>query len=309
MKRFLDARSAATFAVTLFSSIPARAGVPAVSECLAASDKAIEERTQHHLLAAREQLLICASASCPGEVREECTRRVDDINAAIPSIVFDAKDPEGNDLSAVQVTMDGKVLAERLEGTSFSIDPGPHTFVFTMPGQPAVQKQLILVEGTKDRRETVTLGSPRPASPPNARATSAPLQTRPLPPPVASEHPSDGSSQRLLGWTGVGLGGAGLVVGLVFELQRSSKLSDADAVCPSGTCPAKEQAGDQARINQLTDDANHAGTIAAIGFVAGGVLVAGGLTLVFTAPSGHHEVALAPLLAPHLSGLAAEGRF
>jgi hypothetical protein len=50
-------------------------------------------------------------------------RRVDEINAAIPTVIFEAKDGAGGDLSAVRVTMDGEVLAERLEGTALSINP------------------------------------------------------------------------------------------------------------------------------------------------------------------------------------------
>ena len=116
-------------------------------------------RNHHKLRDARAQLLICSAASCPGDVRDECIRRVGEVNVAMPTIVFEPKDAASSDLSAVKVTMDGAPLAERLEGTALSIDPGEHTFTFDTPGQPPIQKQFVIREGEKDRRERITFGA------------------------------------------------------------------------------------------------------------------------------------------------------
>jgi hypothetical protein len=102
---------------------PAHADDPTTADCLGANEAALKSGNEHHLRAERGHLLVCASASCPADVRSECLRRVDEINAAIPTVIFEAKDGAGGDLSAVRVTMDGEVLAERLEGTALSINP------------------------------------------------------------------------------------------------------------------------------------------------------------------------------------------
>jgi hypothetical protein len=47
-------------------------------------------------------------------VRDDCTRRLDELDKAQPTIVFEAKDGAGRDLTAVQVTVDGKPLVESL---------------------------------------------------------------------------------------------------------------------------------------------------------------------------------------------------
>ncbi len=131
---------------------------PTMADCLGASESSLKLRKDHHLREARQQLLVCAALTCPAEVRAECGRRVDALNAAIPTLVFEAKDAAGNDLSEVKVTMDGKPLADRLEGTAISLDPGSHQFHFEAAGFAAVDKSYVLREGEKDRRERVRLG-------------------------------------------------------------------------------------------------------------------------------------------------------
>jgi hypothetical protein len=80
---------------------------------MTASNASLKLGEEHKLRAERSQLLVCAHAACPSEIRKECLARVDEVNAQIPTIVLSAKDRKGTDISAVKVTMDGEVLAER----------------------------------------------------------------------------------------------------------------------------------------------------------------------------------------------------
>jgi hypothetical protein len=149
----------ALVAVTTFASADAQAADPTTADCLAASDASLRSGNEHRLRLERSQLLTCAASSCPADIRKECARRVDVINAQIPTIIFSAKDSAGADLSAVKVTMDGEVLTERLEGTALSIDPGEHTFTFEANGQPTVTRRLVVQQSQKESREQITLGS------------------------------------------------------------------------------------------------------------------------------------------------------
>jgi len=288
----------------------AHAADPTTADCLTASEKSIALRNQHNLRAARAELLVCAAANCPTDVRNECTRRVAEVNAAMPTIVFEAKMANGNDVSAVKVTMDGQTLVERLEGTALSIDPGEHTFLFETAGQDPIQKQFVINEGVKDRRERIVFGM----SDGTAATSAGPLATGLTSPTEGSatggqpvrDTGSSGETQRILGWTATGLGAIGLGLGVVFVAQQSSKQSDADAVCPSGVnCPV----GSNARIQELNDDAKSAGTLAAVSFVTGGVLIAGGLALVFTAPKSQSGgVAAVPVVGPNFQGVMVTGQ-
>jgi hypothetical protein len=247
----------------------AAAADPTMADCLAASDGSIALRNEHKLRAARAQLLVCAAASCPADIRVECSRHVDEVNAAIPTIVFEAKDTFGNDISAVKVMMDGQPLAERLEGTAISLDPGEHSFTFQAFGQPTIQKQFVILEGQKDRREMVTFGAGAPAA---ASAALAAADGS----PSAPERGKESAAQRISGLVVAGIGVAGLGIGALFGFQAMSKRDDATRVCPN-LCASQEG------VN-LWHDAKTAGTVSTVAFVIGGLALAGGAALWFTAP-------------------------
>jgi hypothetical protein len=168
------------------------------ADCLSANEKSIASRADHKLRDARAQLLVCASSTCPTDIRKACMGRMAAVNAAIPTIVFEAKDANDNDLTAVSVTMDGQPLAERLEGTAISLDPGEHFFTFQVGGQPKVEKHLVLHEGEKDRRERVVVVSAAvPPSPVPVTVSPQPgVPTSPPPgPPADASKPVPDVSQ------------------------------------------------------------------------------------------------------------------
>jgi hypothetical protein len=285
MNRLFRATSLVVASAALVgSSTNLRAADPTTGDCLTANDKAIAFRNEHKLLAARAQLLVCAATSCPGDIRKECVRRIDQINESIPTVVFEAKDGAGNDLTAVKVKMDGEVLTERLEGTAISLNPGAHAFTFEIDGQPAITKQLVIREGQKDRRETVQLGTaPTPsAHTPSILTISTPPPSLAAPAPgsdVPAASSSGSGTQKVLGIIGVGVGVAGIGVGTIFGLRAMSKHNQAADACPDKCADANGV--------KLWEDARSAGTLSTIGFTIGGVALAGGAILWLTAkPAG-----------------------
>jgi hypothetical protein len=293
----------------------ARAADPTTADCLGASESSIKLRGEHKLREARAQLLVCAAATCPDDVRSECERHVTEVNASIPTIVFEAKDASGADLTAVKVTMDGAVLVERLEGTAISLDPGEHSFTFEVAGQAPVQKSLVLREGEKDRRERVTLGAAAALAAPAAPLASPPpgdapsVESAPPPPPASDSSGGSWSSQKT--WAVV-LGGAGLVgigVGTAFGLSAGSAWSRAQTECGSPTsCPQHAQAVSD------HDSASNAATWSTVGFGVGAAAIVAGVVLWATAPSGGKSatasgVQVLPTMGDRTGGLAVSGRF
>ena len=255
---------------------PASAADPTIAECLTANDKSIALRNDRKLLASRAQLLVCAASTCPAEVRKECMRRIDAVNSSLPTVVIEAKDGTGNDLTAVKVTMDGDALVDKLDGSAISLDPGAHTFTFEVAGQAPITKQLVIREGQKDRREVLQFGAP-PAGAPAAAAGPASKAT-PNPAIETSVDRVSSSSfgtQKVLALVAAGVGVAGVGVGTIFGLSSMSKHDDAVAKCP-GAC------SDQAGVD-LWNDARSAGNISTIGFVVGGLGLATGAVLWLTA--------------------------
>ncbi len=278
-----------------FTARPALASdPPSISDCLMAAEGSLKLRAEHKLRLTRTQLAVCSSPSCPAEVRQECMHRIDEVNAASPSIVLAVKDRAGHDLSAVRVTVDGQLATEHIDGSSMQIDPGPHEFTFEAPGAPPLTDTVILHEGEKERRETVTLalGS---APPPGATAATADT----TPGGDAAKPAANGKTQRVAGIVVGAVGIAGLGVGGIFGVLGSSSWSTAKRECPTATGCSPQAMSD--RSSAVTS-----ATISTVGFIAGGVLLAGGLTLFFTAPKGD-----APRvgLEARPNGLAVNGEF
>jgi hypothetical protein len=245
---------------------------PSVGDCLMAAEASLKLRADHKLRLTRTQLAVCSSPSCPAEVRQECMHRIDEVNAASPTIVLAVKDRGGHDVSAVKVTVDGQFATDHIDGSAMPIDPGPHEFTFETAGAPPLTETVILHEGEKDRRETVTLAlgaGPQPA----AGGTSAGAM------PGDAKPATSGKGQRVAGIVVGAVGIAGLGVGGLFGVIASSSWSTAKRECPTGTGCSPQAISD--RSSAVTG-----ATISTVGFIAGGVLLAGGLTLFFTAPKG-----------------------
>jgi hypothetical protein len=268
--RTTDSLCVLLFGALLVAPRAANAAEPTTMECLAASENSLTLSSQHKLRAERAQLLICSAVSCPVEVRKECLSRVDAANAAIPALVFEAKDGAGKDLSAVKVTMDGELLAERLDGTALLVDPGEHVFSFESAGSPVLEKRLIIRESQKDRREVIVIGE-QPATSkkkPDEATLLKPLQDTTAPPVV--ERPTL-STQRIIALVAGGVGVVGVGFGSYFGVRAMSKKKTAEDACP-GTCTDDHGV-------ELWSQAKTAGNISTVAFIVGGVGLAAGITL------------------------------
>lgn len=310
------------FLVTAALARPLRASDPTTADCLSASEASLKLRGEHKLREARGQLLVCASASCPADVRNECVRRVDPVNAAIPTIIFEAKDAAGNDMTAVKVTMDGQPLAERLEGSAISLDPGTHTFRFEVVGQPPVEKTLVIYEAVKDRHEPIVMSTggavglvPSPLPPPLALPPPS-IGAPPSPPPTPASAPDTGAtaskwnSRKTVALAVGSLGIAGLAVGGIFGGMAASDWSSAKSESCPNCSPMKYQEASSDHNNAIT-----AATVSTASFIAGGALVTAGVVLWFTAPSAHEAppsptaLWLVPGIGPGSGGLLLRGGF
>jgi len=296
MSMNLHALPAALTLGALLTASAARAADPTKQECVEANDAAQDLRQSGKLRQAREKLAVCASASCPGVVRDDCTQRLAELDSAMPHIVFAAKDSAGNDLVDVKVTIDGAPLADRLDGSSLKVDPGPHVFAFTWEGHPAVTKKLVLAEHDQARREVIVFGN---AETPHVESAS------PGAAPVAAGSGGSGIDRKTIAFAVGGAGVAGLVVGSIFGAVASSKWSAAKSDCGAGCGPTAPAQGEK---STASSDA----TISTVAFVVGGVLAAGGVVLYLTAPSRTASgtgLRIAPALGSNETGVVLAGGF
>ena len=109
-----------------FSSDSAPTEVPETNGtdvCVEAHTQSQVLRHEAKLLETRAALLSCSAASCPGAIRHDCSRWLEEVQGQIPSVGFRAS-VDGVERVDVQVFIDDKLVLERLEGKSMELDPG-----------------------------------------------------------------------------------------------------------------------------------------------------------------------------------------
>jgi hypothetical protein len=280
--------------------------------CSGAYVKSQVLRTNHHLLEARQALRTCSQPSCKSFVVKDCSTWLEQVQSALPTVIPIATGDGEQVLSTAKVSIDGNLALEKIDGLPLEIDPGMHTFRFdTADGQSAVQ-QVVIVEGEKDKRITVSFAKPgtTPTTAPGTTQSGQPSAAAAGSLPDSSTPASASGTMKTLAIVAGAVGVVGIGVGIGFGLETSAKASAVTADCPSSAnCPNHAQA--------LLDHsaATDAATVSTTGFIAGGVLLAGGIVLWLVAPRGASEsnkaaVHFAPTVAPGgTAGVVAFGTF
>ena len=193
----------------------------------------------------------------------------------------------------VTVKMDEQQVPPALIGVHRPVDPGQHEVsVFPVGGSP-VKATVMLRDGEKkDVRllvpDVVAAGVPlNPVDNPDA----------PKPGPDAQPPRDTGGGGFMTPIRGAGIGVGvvgigGVVVGALFMAKSGSSGSKADDLFDK--CGSKCTAGQKSEIQQLDKDAASQKTIGVIGLVAGGVALAGGVTMLIV---GKPKAAPAPAKA------------
>lgn len=158
------------------------------------------------------------------------------------------------------------------------VDAGPHVIEARADGHLTATQKFTIADA-----EEQTISFDELSVDPAAEKRSARR-------PFAAASDSRGNSQRVAGIALMGAGGVGLVLGTIFGVHALS-IGDQSDQCRLGPeangCPANA-VDDQER-------ARTSGTISTLGFVAGGVLAAGGAVLYLTAPSHSARAQARPL--------------
>ncbi|MGD0524581.1 MAG: hypothetical protein ABSE49_05540 [Polyangiaceae bacterium] len=264
------------------------------AQCIDADTTAQALRRDGKFTDARAALDVCSDPKCPTVVRDDCTRQLDALAEVQPTVVLDAKDPKGTDVSSVRVRMDGRPLAEKLDGTPVAVDRGEHQFSFEAGGGQPVTLTVVVKDGEKRRLVSVTVGVSSGSDTGTGTGTGKGAG--------GGDHPTSSSTQRTLGLVLGGAGVVGLGVGAVFGALAASKWSATKNDCAvSGACPSYSQA-----VSDHAATASDA-TISTVGVIGGAALLAAGLTLYFTSPSAKTTTVDAVGIGP--GTLILQGRF
>lgn len=320
-----------TAALALLSSSPARASDPATAQALFDQGRKLmaEERwgeacpkleesqrldpaggTLLHLALCREHegriatawaLYQDALAQAKADRRKDRAKiareRIGALGPRLPRIRVNVT-PANRRVEGFTVSRDESVVGQAQWGALIPVDPGPHVLEAKAEGRIRWSKRIdvparaqeIVVSVPELEIDKQAAGAVTPAA---ASSSAAP----------GTEDSRPGDGQRTAGVVLAGVGVAGAIVGSVFGFVSLSKLSDAEKECAPPDfklCSAKGV--------EDGDSAQSAGNASTVAFIAGGLLLTGGLVLYFTAPSGK-RVALSPSVSRHGASFGLSGRF
>lgn len=201
-------------------------------------------------------------------------------------------------LEGFEVSRDGLAVGEAQWDDAYPVDPGTRSLSARAPGHKSWSARVEVPPRAGEIVVDVPVLELEPVEPTGT--------LRPQPPEPKRDDAARGDGQRVWGLAVGGVGVAGLVIGSVFGIISLSKASEADAEClpPDRTrCSAR---GVEAGSDQIA-----AGNVSTVGFIAGGALLATGITLYLTAPRGEGgpSVAIAPATVRGAAGLGLVGRF
>ena len=193
------------------------------------------------------------------------------------------------DMPGLVITLDGKAVDRAMLSTAFPVDAGTHQWGASASGYVSWSSTSETIQpGTTLRLEVPDL-QPVPTEAPPARPAIASEPALPNTPPQVE--PSSGlGTQKVLALVAGGLGVAGLGVGGAVGLV--AKAQDNTAAGETGAAHHNDSASAVSK-----------GNIATGAFIAGGVLVATGVTLWLTAPNATTSVGV------NGSGVTVLGRF
>jgi hypothetical protein len=215
-------------------------------------------------------------------------RRKATLESRLPMLTISVA-PGGEKIERLQIKRDGIEVGSGSWAAPVPVDPGHHHVDASAPGYKPFSVTINLA--TDGARETVVVPT---------------LERAPDLPEAAPEGaPGFWSPLRYAGLAIGGVGVAGIAVGAVFGVQAISLNNDSNKDCnPQSSCGPTGVAS--------RHDAQSAGNVSTIAFVAGGALLATGVTMfVLAKPHSNSGMALraTPLVSDRELGIDLQGAF
>jgi hypothetical protein len=221
--------------------------------------KLVEARERY--LEVESLLLTETDTAAQEEAKRTSKLELESLAPRIPNLIVVLEGAQPNE---VTVHVDGAPLPAVLIGEKRPVNPGRHEIV----GQKGSERVATAVDVKEGVIQAAAL---------RFTATAAPVAA--VPPPAAAPAqpaPSASSGRRMLAWTAIGLGGAGLVTGTVtglIVLATENEFEESES-CRGTECLPNE-------LDRVKTYNNLRG-VSTVSFIAGGVLTATGVVLLIT---------------------------
>lgn len=226
-------------------------------------------------------------------------KRADTLQPRVSSLQINV--PESSRVAGLEIVRNGVVLDEAQWGSRQFVDGGEYEIVARAPGTIAWTAH-VAVATELDRKDVEIPRLTAVAAQPGGGAVAGGVSKAV---PEASVSGARGEHMTALRKAAIGVTAGGLLAlggGVVLGLRAKGLQSDSDAICPTTTC-------NDAEGLRLNRDARSTGTTATVLFVAGGALMAAGVTLwIVGAPDETaRRVGVAPVVGDGAFGVAIAG--
>lgn len=218
-----------------------------------------------------------ADKAAPPDVVQEANEHLHKLEIAIPTVSLVARGAAPGD----ELHLDERRLVIDESPLPIRTDPGPHTAEVRRDGA-VVARQYFALAPKETLRLEVRVGNIAPER---------------------GNKPSDGRTQRAIGWTAVGVGAASVVLMGVFIGLRAGAMSRLESSCPTlRECPKS--------VADIVSEGKTDAALVNVFAVVGGVAGAAGVVLLLTAPRPRAAAATSTLsLHAAPGGLSLHGAF
>lgn len=208
---------------------------PAAPVCIQAADAGQASREAGKLVSARASFITCAASSCPAVVKKQCGEWLAEVDRQVPTASFVAKDASGQEVVDVEVSIDDRPVAAKLDGRAVQLDPGRHVVRFRRAGtNDSTESTLVFRSGEKDRVVELRFAAPRPPAVP---APAAPPSSSVDEGPKTSEN--KGLQVPLIAWAGLGAAVLGTGTLVTFATLANDQEGALRRTC-APSCPASD---------------------------------------------------------------------
>jgi hypothetical protein len=208
--------------------------------CVQSFDAGQKLRATSRLLAARAEFRECAQDACPELTSKPCSGWLSELELLVPTASIIVTAIDGSALPEARATLDGLAVGE-VDGAPLELDPGQHRIKVEVPGFEAQERTFQIEAGTHELPLRFRFGS--------------------LAPLGAGQSGEQGTSAlAVVGWTGVALAAAGVVVGAVTGGLAMSNKAQLEDDCGAGQCTQDDIDGGRVPAKVST-----------AGFIVGGV--------------------------------------
>jgi len=180
--------------------------------------------------------------------------------------------PQASDAPGIEIRLDHTILGRPALGLAFPVDAGTHELAVRAPGKVSWTKRLTIVSGPSAQSVTIPRLRDLAQQPTPSASTEAPE-----PSATRDQGVERGAAQRIVAYALGGAGVVGLGIGTGFGIDALVKFGQSNKQgCDESDCDTQGAT--------LRDAARKSGDISTVAFIAGGVLLASGIVVYFTAP-------------------------